>query len=116
MDKTEWVKGQILERMTESFREMYEVVESGCWMWQGGCVHGYGSIWIPSPGPRGIAIYAHRFSFFLKTGRWPEKRKIICHTRNCTSRACVNPDHLYEGTHHSNAQDREAVKEAARAA
>lgn len=36
---------------------------------------------------------AHRYSFFLKTGRHAIKPVL----QRCRNRSCVNPEHLYEG-------------------
>lgn len=47
---------------------------------------------------------AHRVAWALANGRPPAPGKMICH--RCDWRACVNPDHLYEGTASDNARDR----------
>lgn len=47
---------------------------------------------------------AHRVAWLL-SGRSIEAGKILCHT--CDNMRCVNPQHLFQGTHGDNAQDRE---------
>src|SRR5690348_1878418 len=70
---------------------------SGCWLWTGLLNdRGYGKFFAFGQN-RG----AHRVSFFLSRGRWPEGE-----TRHkCDVRACVNPEHMTEGSHLENMRD-----------
>jgi hypothetical protein len=69
-----------------------------CWEWQGAVNNtGYGIIGINSK-----SQLAHRTSFALRIG--DPAGLLICHT--CDNRKCVNPHHLYGGTHQDNANDR----------
>jgi hypothetical protein len=73
-------------------------VENACWLWQGARgKRGYGNVkW------RGKYWYAHRLSYFLEYGPIPEG-KVVAHV--CDTPLCVNPQHLFLGTHSENMND-----------
>jgi hypothetical protein len=50
----------------------------------------------------GVRIRAHRFSWILYFGPIPEE---ICVLHECDNPTCVNPFHLFLGTHKDNADD-----------
>ena len=87
----------------ERFHRKYEIDESGCWLWIGGTRLNSKGV----PYPRHWtddkkSIGAHRFSFELVRGAIP-KGMYVCH--KCDTPLCVNPDHLFVGTHHDNMRD-----------
>lgn len=45
---------------------------------------------------------AARFSFLIHTGIWPG-RLYVCHS--CDNKRCINPSHLWLGTHKDNQRD-----------
>jgi hypothetical protein len=71
------------------------VDSSGCWLWQGATVRGYGSLRY-----RYEHWYAHRAVLIRASGVVGE---FACH--HCDVRACCNPAHLYWGDAKTNATD-----------
>lgn len=70
-----------------------------CWEWQASKFkgRGYGTFVV-----EGRLWSAHRVSYVLAHGSIP-KGLYICHT--CDNQGCVNPAHLYAGTHDDNTRD-----------
>lgn len=70
----------------------------GCWRWTGAHMrNGYGHM-----GSRGKTYSAHRLSYELNIAPIP-KGLLVLH--RCDVRDCVNPSHLFVGTHVDNCRD-----------
>ena len=84
----EWREGKkfILSRIKKDSK--------GCWLWQSS-IHrdGYGKL---SKKP---FWQAHRYSYYI-FNKGIDDNLLVCH--KCHVRSCVNPDHLYQGTHFDN--------------
>lgn len=85
--------------LDERFHEKYQKVPfSGCWLWTGALdTDGYGMIAV-GRGPKA----AHRISWILHKGEIPLQQHVLHH---CDIPCCVNPAHLFLGTHADNMKD-----------
>lgn len=79
--------------------------EDGCWIWTGAVYsNGYGTVFGVGPPPRKKKrrTQAHRFAYQLLVGEIPSELLVL---HKCDVRLCVNPEHLFLGTHKDNTQD-----------
>ena|SRR5688572_8536796 len=83
-------------------------LSSNCWQWRASITSaGYGKF----GAARGRFIDAHRFSWQHHFGEVPSGL-LVCH--RCDNKLCVNPEHLFLGTHADNMRDMVEKGRAAR--
>lgn len=90
--------------LKDNFERSYIINKNtGCWEWQKNRdKKGYGTIG-SHIGDKRITKFAHRVSYELYKGEIPINM-IVCHA--CDNPGCVNPDHLWIGTHQDNINDK----------
>ncbi len=92
MSHTRTVKERLL-------RGVEIITESGCWVWMKSTNNkGYGRV-----AYHGKNRLAHRVSYSEFVGSIP---KGLCVLHRCDMQPCINPDHLFLGTHQDNTDDK----------
>lgn len=88
-----------MRTVQERFEAKFEKRDGNyCWNWTAyKDLEGYGTFWIA-----GRMQLAHRVAYQLYVGAIPEGL-CICHV--CDNPACINPSHLFPGTHTDNMRD-----------
>lgn len=90
----------------ERFFAKVEVQLNGCWLWTGGVADGYGRFHIGYETDDTVkTVGAHRWSWEHANGSIPEGHQIDhVKAKGCTSKLCVNPDHLEPVTPRENSR------------
>lgn len=93
------------KKLKERFEAKFiPVTESGCWLWEATAhSRGYGLIHTGRKLTKAHMEFAHRFSYELYKGHRPSREEEVCH--KCDVPSCVNPDHLFLGSHADNMLD-----------
>lgn len=81
----------------------FTVTPSGCWEWQGSRDRdGYGRV---QRSAFGVCWFekTHRLSYEFYVGEIPCGLHVL---HRCDNPPCINPEHLYCGTHQENMRDR----------
>lgn len=99
----------ITPRSIERFHGKYRKLENGCWEWLAGkSQSGYGHFSIKDTKGKKRPFRAHRISYQIHRGPITNGLWVLHNCPSGDNPACVNPDHLWLGTHLDNVRDKEA--------
>lgn len=87
------------ERTKKRLKKKIKINEIGCWEWQGAkSTSGYGH----TTYRKDRCVRAHRASYLVWIEEIPNGF-FVCH--KCDNPICINPEHLFLGTHEQNMKD-----------
>lgn len=93
----------ISEGVARFWSKVEKTGAQGCWLWTGSRTGGKkGARWYGQFSIGRSRVYAHRYSYELAHGDVPAGLWVL---HKCDVPACVNPDHLFLGTHLDNMRD-----------
>lgn len=96
--RSAWLRNNEINIDQRFWNKVNKQTIDGCWEWIG-CKDrlGYGRLmyW-------GTLTLAHRFSWELHNKKIPKGLNVL---HKCDNRKCVNPEHLWLGTHRDNMED-----------
>ena len=93
--------GENMDAVHRFMGKFHIVDECSCWVWHAAKHRfGYGMFAFPN---RKTVSTAHRVSWLLFMGEIPDGMHVL---HKCDVPACVNPDHLFLGSHQENMTDK----------
>jgi hypothetical protein len=90
--------------LAERFPSRWRLAENGCWQWTSTVRKPYKKYSYANGEivRHKVKYHAHRVSWLIHRGEIPNDMHVL---HKCDNPLCVNPEHLYLGTHRNNMRD-----------